>query len=169
MTDAGFRSAVLEHKDRVHAYAVGILRHREDARDVAQEALVRLWQHRDEVHDGAARTWLFRTAHHLCIDRLRRSAVRAESGLEPVEPLLPDSTPGPEREAASEQLGRHLDAALSRLSERDRAIVLMREVQGMSYEEIAEVLEMPLGTLKAALHRAREKLRESLLTAGVTP
>lgn len=169
MTDGAFREAVLAHKDRVHSYAVGMLRHREDARDVAQEALVRLWQHRHEVHDGAAKAWLLRTAHHLCLDRMRRRAVRAESDLETLEPVLPAGDPSPERSAASEQLGRRLEAALLALPPRDRAIVLMREVQGMAYEEIAEVLDLPMGTLKAALHRTRERLREDLSRVGVAP
>ncbi len=169
MTEGAYKAAVLEHKNRVYAYAAAMLRNREEARDVAQEALVRMWQHRDDVEVETARAWLLRTAHNLCLDRMRRRAVRNESALDTVEPVTPDAAPGPERRAASALTGRRIEAALMRLVPRDRAIVLMREVQGMAYEEIAEILEMPLGTLKAALHRARERLREDLLRAGVTP
>ena len=169
MTDVGFERAVREHKDRVHTYAVWMLGEREEARDVSQEALVRLWQHRERVHEPAARTWLMRTTHHLCIDRLRRRSARPEVAVENLAFALPDGKPSPERSSTSEQLGRAIKGALASLSPRDRSIVLMREVQGMAYEQIATVLDMPLGTLKATLHRCREKLREELSEAGIIP
>ncbi len=169
MTDDGFERVVHEHKDRVHGYAFWMLRDRDEARDVSQEVLVRLWQHRERVPGEAIRAWLLRTTHHLCVDRLRRRAVRSGPSLEDLAPTLHDGTPGPDRSAASEELGRRIGEALQALSPRDRAIVLMREVQGMAYEEIAQVLDLPLGTLKASLHRARERLRRDLMQAGMTP
>jgi RNA polymerase sigma-70 factor (ECF subfamily) len=71
--------------------------------------------------------------------------------------------------AQSAQAARFLERALLDLSERDRAIVLLREVEGLPYEEIASVLGLNLGTLKATLHRTREKLRDALTAAQVTP
>ena len=171
MTTVEFQGAVLEHKDRVHSYARHILRDAEDAKDVAQECLVRLWRHRDRIEPGlACRNWLLRTAHNLCIDRLRRRQahheVRAddETAFDP-----PDGRPGPERLAGSSLFMRALERALMELSERDRAIVLLREVEGLPYEEIAAMLSLNMGTLKATLHRTREKLRDALARAEVTP
>jgi len=83
--------------------------------------------------------------------------------------MLRDRNPGPDKAAAAEETGRRIGDALRSLSSRDRAIVLMREVQGMAYDEIARALDLPLGTLKASLHRAREKLRRELIQAGVAP
>jgi RNA polymerase sigma-70 factor (ECF subfamily) len=80
-----------------------------------------------------------------------------------------DRRPNPERLAASTQLAIRLERALGDLDRRDRAIVLLREVEGLSYDEIADVLGLKLGTLKATLHRAREKLRSALTRAEVTP
>jgi RNA polymerase sigma-70 factor, ECF subfamily len=169
MTDEAYRKAVVEHKDRVHSCASWMLRDRDQARDVAQEALLRLWRERLRVEAEAAKNWLLRTVHNLCIDRLRAKAARPDVPAETVEPLLHDPAPGPERAAVSEQVGRELERALGTLTPRDRAMVLMREVQGMAYEEIARALDLPLGTLKAALHRSREKLRIQLSNAGVRP
>lgn len=169
MTDEGFERAVTEHKDRIHNYAVWMLRDRDEARDVSQEVLVRLWRHRSEVEGRGARAWLLRVTHHLCIDNLRRRSVRAAVEVDPLAGTLPDGNPGPERFAASEELGRALQDALFSLNPRDRAVVLMREVQGMAYEEIARVLDLPLGTLKTILHRSREKLRHELVQAGISP
>lgn len=163
MTPSDFQAAVLEHKDRVHSYARYLLRDSEDARDVAQECLVRLWQHRDRVEPGVAcRSWLLRAAHNLCVDRLRRRRTRPEVPQLEDSPEPADARPDPLRRAQSIQVGRLLERALLDLSERDRAIVLLREVEGLPYEEIASLLSLNLGTLKATLHRAREKLRTAL-------
>lgn len=74
-----YRQAVLTHKNRVFGYAVRLLGDRDDARDVAQEALMRLWEHREKVPElAAARAWLLKTAHRLCVDRARASAWAVE-------------------------------------------------------------------------------------------
>lgn len=169
MSEGEFEDAVREHKDRVHGYAFWMLRERDDARDATQEALVRLWQHRDQVPSGAARSWLLRTVNHLCVDRRRRRAVRSGPDMEQIGPTLRDASPSPHRAAASRETGERIADALDTLSDRDRAVVLLREVHGLPYDEIARVLDLNPGTLKAALHRARERLREHLAQAGVTP
>ena len=169
MNDAEFEGAVRQHSDRVHRHAIWVLQDREEARDVAQEALVSLWKHRTEVVEPAARSWLLRTTYRLCLDRLRRRRALAEVGGESTVPVLPDPAPGPERAAASARLGDHLERALSTLPARDRAVVLLREVEGLPYDEIARALDLPLGTLKALLHRSRERLRVALVREGVRP
>jgi RNA polymerase sigma-70 factor (ECF subfamily) len=170
MDNEAFEKAVVTHKDRVHSYATMMLRDAAEAQDVAQEALVRLWQYRGQVGERAARPWLMRTAHNLCIDRIRRRKVRAE--IEEGETVMErkaDDNPGPRQLAEAGELGRRIDAALRDLSPQDRAVVVMREVQGLPYDEIAQALGLPLGTLKARLFRARERLREKLSRIGVTP
>jgi RNA polymerase sigma-70 factor (ECF subfamily) len=169
MTTDGFRQAVLDHKDRLHSYALWMVHDREEARDVTQEALVRLWQNRESVHAETARSWLLRTVHNLCVDRMRRKSTRNEVPSESVEAILVDGAAGPERVTAAHHLRDAIGRALTALSVRDRAIVLMREVHEMSYEEIAGAMDIPLGTLKSTLHRAREQLRRELTGAGVVP
>lgn len=169
MQNEAFEQAARAHKDRVHGYAAHLLRDVEEARDVAQEALVRLWQHWNKIDAPGRRTWLMRTTHNLCIDRIRKRRVRAEVEGEELIPLQPDYAPGPTRLAESNQLGGAIERALESLSVEDRAVVVLREVQGMNYDEIARTLDLPLGTLKARLHRARERLREKLVRAGVAP
>lgn len=168
MDAQSYRRAVLEHKDRVHSYAGWLLGDREEGGDVAQEALIRMWTHRDKVRPEAARSWLLKTTYRLCIDRTRRSKVRGEVGEDALAPMAGDD-PGPDRMAFSGEVGRLLERALKRLDPADRAAVLLREVQGLSYDEIAKSLDMPLGTVKAKLHRTRERLRRDLVGAGVTP
>ncbi len=170
MTTKEFEAAVMDHKDRVHNYARAILRDPEDAKDVAQECLIRLWHHREQIEPGIhCRNWLLRSAHNLCIDRLRRRFTRPETVRDDDASDPTDGRPGPERLTASAEIAGRLERALLELDHRDRAVVLLREVEGLAYEEIAEMLDLKLGTLKATLHRAREKLRNALVAAEVTP
>ncbi len=165
-----FEQVVGQHKDRVHGYAALMLRDGSEAQDVAQEAFVRLWSHRAEVDPSISGVWLLRTARNLCIDRLRRRTVRAEVADGPsVVDRLGGEAPDPERLAGSSETGRAVERALDGLSESDRTVVVLREVQGLAYEEIAAALGVPLGTLKARLHRARERLRAELIREGVAP
>jgi RNA polymerase sigma-70 factor (ECF subfamily) len=169
MDEAVFRRQVLEHKDRVFTYAAWLLKDREEARDVVQEALVRLWKNRDKIRPRTARGWLLKTTYRLCIDRVRRRKVRREVHGESLLDPAADTGPTPERLAVSGETGKAIEGALRELSAKDRAIVILREVQGMAYEEIAHTMEMPLGTVKAKLHRARDRLRRELSAAGVGP
>jgi RNA polymerase sigma-70 factor (ECF subfamily) len=169
MDTEAFEEAVRVHKDRVHTYASYMLRDADSARDVAQEALMRLWTHRAGVEPAGAKNWLLRTTHNLCIDRMRKLRVRSEVEAGVVVFQRPDPRPDPERRAESGDLASRIGAALAELAPRDRAVVVMREIQGLAYEDIARALDLPLGTLKARLHRARERLRERLTAAGVTP
>ena len=167
-----YREIVLRHKDRVYSYASYLLSNKEDARDVAQESLVRLWQNRAKVpaEGGAAKAWLTRTAHNLCMDRLRLRSSRPETGAEILEyrPAPPEAGGAdPDVEIYGEQLRERIREALAELSPRDRAVIVMREVQGLSYEEMTAHLSLPMGTLKAVIHRARHRLREKLLEIGL--
>jgi RNA polymerase sigma-70 factor (ECF subfamily) len=145
-----------------------LVRNATEAQDLAQEALLRLWRERHAVGEDLARPWLLRTTHNLCIDRLRRG--RHEAHLDTDDDVaadVPSTGPDPLQQAASSELWRLIEVALGRLSAEDRAVLMLREVEDLSYEEIAATLAIPLGTLKARLHRARERLRGRLLRAGI--
>ena len=169
MGDGEYEQVVERHKDRIHSYAAWMLHDLDAAGDVAQEVLVRLWVNRNRVEAGTAGAWLTRATHNLCIDRGRRRRVRPQEDPEVLDTMQDTTHPGPERSAHGGELATAIGQALTTLSARDRSAVLMREVQGMSYNEIAGVLDVPLGTLKAVLHRARERLRTQLIGAGVKP
>jgi len=169
MDGEAFERVVREQKDRAYSYATRMLRRPAEAQDVTQEALVRLWQHRGTVDREGAGFWLRRTVHNLCIDRIRRRKASPEVDTELQEAISPDTRVGPEQLAASAELGRQIESAMAEMPVRDRAVLVLREVQGLPYTEIAGILELPLGTLKARLHRARERLRIKLERAGVRP
>lgn len=169
MNSIVYERVVLAHKDRVFSFAAHLLGDREEGRDIAQESLIRLWTHREQVVEGAARAWLMRTAHRMCIDRIRQRASRRPADPTALDDLQDRAEDRPDRRASSRQIEDRIYDALAELNPRDRTLLLLREVHGMPYEEMAQTLAVPLGTLKAALHRARERCREALLGAGVRP
>jgi len=164
-----YREAVLAHTDRVFGYAARLLADRDEARDVAQESFVRLWAHRERVPGVAdARAWLLKTAHNLCLDRLRAPAGGGDDAAL-LGSIVDPVALSPEARASNRELGQALASTLAALVPRDRAVLLLRDVEGLSYDEMAEVLGVPLGTLKAILHRARERARLRLTASGVLP
>jgi RNA polymerase sigma-70 factor (ECF subfamily) len=158
-----FDAAVATHGRKVFTLAVYLLGDREEAEDVTQEVLMRLWRRGGEVAGDKLGSWLMRVTRNACIDAARR---RKDRGRIPIEEgsgaELFDSAPGPESKAHASQLGRRLLQALEELNEPGRSVVILREIQGFSYREIGEALEMPVNTVRVTLHRGRRRLREQL-------
>jgi RNA polymerase sigma-70 factor (ECF subfamily) len=158
-----FDAAVAIHGRKVHTLAVYLLANREEAEDVTQEVLVRLWRRGHEVLPEKIGPWLIRVTRNACIDVMRRRkggsqvAIDDEAGIEIHEPA-----PGPERLAHASQLGGRILQALETLTEPGRSVVILREIQGLSYQEIGEALEMPMSSVRVTLHRGRRRLREEL-------
>ena len=159
-----FQRLAREHGGRIYTFALHALRSREDAEDVTQEVLVRLWRHKDNVDPARLSAWVMRVTHNLVIDTSRRRRLRSAlfAGGADVDSLVasvPAHAPAGDS-AERGELRELLEAAVAELEEPYRSIVIMREIQDRSYNEIAEAMEMPLGTVKVYLHRARARLRE---------
>jgi len=164
MTRIAFEAAVARHQRQVFTFARYLLASREEAEDVTQEVLIRLWRNRRLLGSAQLGGWLLKVTRNACYDRLRlrRRSARlfvADAG-DPSAIDAPAPQPGPEELAASAQLGCRLHAALDALGEPFKSAVILREIQGLSYREISEVLELPLSTVRVALHRGRRRLRE---------
>jgi RNA polymerase sigma-70 factor (ECF subfamily) len=147
-----------------------MVRVREDAEDLTQETFVRMFRALDR-YDPARPfpAWLLTIAAHVSIDHLRRRRVktvslfRSEPGTEEERPVdIEDPGPGPEELAERREQERAADALVGALPEHYRIVVVLRHQQGLSYEEIAEALRLPLGTVKARIHRARALLQQRL-------
>ena len=158
-----FEDLVMTYQHRVFAVALRMLGNRAEAEEVAQEAFVRAHRALGEFRgDAKLSTWLYAITSRLCLNRLasgeRRMARQGEDA------LLRLSDAGPRPDAALER--RELEAALGRaiadLPEDRRIVVVLRDLEGLSYEEIAQVLELELGTVRSRLHRARAELKEKL-------
>lgn len=167
-----FEELVRRHEKRVYAVALRSSGSPEDAEDITQEVFLRAWRSIEEFRgDSGFSTWLFRITMNLCVDHARHKHAQPQTqplvmGEEESERPLPDTAPTPEEHLDNSELGRELAAALDEVSEEHRRIVLLRDVSGMSYTEIAEVLEISEGMVKSRLSRARIALRKVLLRRG---
>jgi RNA polymerase sigma-70 factor (ECF subfamily) len=153
---------VERHSPRVNRLAAQLLEDLEEARDAAQESLVKLCTRLRQFRgDAQFTTWLHRLVVNTCRDRMAWQRVRR------TEPLPADDTPGADdgdltRIALLADLRRDVAEALSKLSRNQRIAVVLRDSFGLSYEEIARVARMPVGTAKCYVHRARARLRARL-------
>jgi RNA polymerase sigma-70 factor (ECF subfamily) len=156
---AAFGQLVEQHRGRLLRVCFRLLGNVEDAKDVAQEAFLQAYVGLDRFREGSRfSTWLYRIAVNRCLNALQRRGPRAE----PLAEALPDPLPTPDRVYAQRELGNRLDQALERLGPELRAAVVLRDCLGLAYAEVAEVLDIPLGTVKSRISAARWALRQSL-------
>ena len=166
-TDA-FEELVRLHEKKVYALTLRMCGNPEDARDAAQEAFLSAWRGLPSFRGEAGfSTWLYRLASNAAIDQLRRNRrQREEASLDAGEMDTPDQSPGPQEAAEGSELQRAVADGLASLSEDHRRILLLREYQALSYDEIAQTQDMDLGTVKSRISRARRALRKILLESG---
>lgn len=158
-----FDAQVAAHGRKVFTLAVYLLANREEAEDVTQEVLIRLWRRGREVVPEKIGPWLVRVTRNACIDAIRSRKGGSQVAIdEPTGAELCEPAPGPERLAHAKQLGGRILQALNGLAEPGRSVVILREIQGLSYQEIGEALEMPMSSVRVTLHRGRRRLREEL-------
>jgi RNA polymerase sigma-70 factor (ECF subfamily) len=168
---AAFEALVKRHQGAAFALAYQMVRRREDAQDIAQEAFIRVFRGlRDFKGQAAFRTWLHRIVVNLALDTLRRRGRQAgasyDDAREPGEEAReeagahPDEDPG--RALEAREVGDAIRMALEELPAPQRAALLLREIEGLSYQEIAETLGCALGTVMSRLHYARRRLQERL-------
>ncbi|MBL7962694.1 MAG: RNA polymerase sigma factor [Flavobacteriales bacterium] len=152
MTLADYNAAVDDHADGIYRFALKHLRDQEVAKDIVQETFARLWQKVEEVDAAKVKSYLFTTAHHLMVDQTRRDK-RSTRMEEQHEDLRWTSQSQPD-------LQRVLEAGLARLPEVQRSVVLLRDLEGYSYEEIAELTGLNLPQVKVYIYRGRTALKE---------
>jgi RNA polymerase sigma-70 factor (ECF subfamily) len=172
-----FRKLVERNQGRLYAVAFGMLRDRDDAMDVVQDAFIKAHKKLVDFEGNAAfSTWIYRIAVNLCIDKKRAEARRRSVDIDDVRQsdLSEDSVyagldiapklsaTNPLKNAANKELGGEIGKAMAQLSEDHRTILLLREVEGMSYDEISQTLEIPRGTVMSRLFHARKNMQNLL-------
>lgn len=155
-----YTRAVEQYGQKVYAFACYSLRSRQDADDVTQEVLVKLWQHWRRVDPDKIMAWLMRVTRNAVVDHIRKQQL-AESRRD--DRIEPDTRPGREDESEArdrERLREVLLESIQALDEPFRSLLIMRDIQGMSYADMQGALEMSESQVKVYLHRGRRKLRE---------
>src|SRR5690349_1264282 len=155
MTDKEYNECVTQYADNVYRFIVKNLRHEEDARDVVQSAFEKLWIHRAEVDGTKSKSYLFTVAYNQMIDHLRK-VKRVYLKEEFKEEVRIQDRPAHNARAV-------LNEALSRLSETQRSLVMLKDYEGYSYGEIGRIMNLNESQVKVYLHRARLQLKEYLV------
>jgi RNA polymerase sigma-70 factor, ECF subfamily len=160
-----FEQLVLPHVDAAFNLARWLLRSRADAEDVAQEALLRSYRFFRGFHGGDARAWLLQIVRNTCYSWLEKNRPR-ELMVEFDEELHPQPVATPESIAITDEGRERLILALETLPPRQREVVVLRELEGCSYKEIAAITSIPIGTVMSSLSRARRQLHSALVNPG---
>lgn len=170
---AAFNTLVLRHQDAAYSLALRFLGAQQPAEDVTQDAFLRAYQNISKFRGERFRAWLLTIVANAARDELRRRSRRPQRSLDQArdDPDMPDidpieRDPGPETVLLTSELRGDLERALRMLPEDQRLIVLLSDVHGLSYPEVAEAASIPVGTVKSRLSRARARLREVLTASG---
>lgn len=166
-----YRGLVEKYQGRVYAMVYGMLRNREDARDVTQEAFVKAYNNLDRFRlESSFYTWLYRIAMNLAIDLTRKRKRRKQTSFDEAiaardedgDMLEAHTEDSPRKTLERKQLYARIMGALETLPDDQRQVVLLRELEGLSYKEIAEIIDIPEGTVMSRLFYARKKLQKIL-------
>lgn len=156
MTEKEYNQCVRDNADNVYRFILKNLRHEEDARDIVQSSFEKLWMTRENVENARAKSYLFTIAYNQMIDHIRKhkrvvlkEEFREESRI----------TTG-----YSDNTKKILEKALARLNETQRSLVMLKDYEGYSYEEIGEITGLSLSQVKVYLHRARIQLKNYLVS-----
>ncbi|MBX7112837.1 MAG: sigma-70 family RNA polymerase sigma factor [Myxococcaceae bacterium] len=170
-----FKLLVERYQRKVYGVALGMLKDKEEARDVAQDAFIKVYKYLDHFKgDASFYTWLYRITVNICIDVMRKKGGKKNEHVEFDESIDMDTSEAnlgalgsrlgtnPQKSALRRELAEKIDEALAQVPEKHRAILLLREIEGMSYEDLARTLDVPKGTVMSRLFHARMKVQKIL-------
>ena len=169
---SAFEQLVHLYEKRVLALTTRMCKNPADAEEAAQEAFLSAWQGLPFFRgDASFSTWLYRLASNACVDLLRRegrrqSAAGPSLNDEEVQLEVPDTAPSPQEQAERSELRQQIEAGLQALTPDHRQVLLLREMHQLSYDEISQVLDVDVGTVKSRINRGRKQLRNFLLRSG---
>jgi RNA polymerase sigma-70 factor (ECF subfamily) len=169
-----FNTLVITYQHQVYNVAYRIMGDEAAAADATQEAFISAYKHMGSFRGESFKSWIYRIVTNACYDELRRRKRKPTTSLEAlvdesdteIEYDVPDGQAGPEERMERREMAEVIQAGIQTLPEDQRAALVLSDVQGMSYEEIAAITGANLGTVKSRLSRARAKLRDYLLSTG---
>lgn len=162
-----FEYLVKQHKNKIYNYSMYMVKNRMDAEDVTQEVMIRIWQNINKFKFAAARAWIMRTTHNLCLDylRLRGRKFNREVSIDDNFSLrIADERDAvmPDKVLNRNLIDQKIKTAVENLSEKIKSPFILYELQGFKYTEISKILDMPLNSVKVNILRARKQLQKDL-------
>ena len=158
MTEKEYNQCVNQYADNVYRFIVKNLRHEEDARDIVQTALEKLWRNRESVESEKSKSYLFTVAYNQMIDHIRKV-----KRIQLKDDFAEDGRV--QQPTTGSNVKKTLMEALNRLNETQKSLVMLKDYEGYSYEEIGEIMGLNESQVKVYLHRERQTLRTYLVSA----
>ncbi|MGN0134200.1 MAG: sigma-70 family RNA polymerase sigma factor [Anaerotignum sp.] len=167
-----FEELILRHEKIVYNVALRMMNHSEDAKDISQEVFLKAYKNMKNFDERSMfSTWLYRITTNTCIDEMRKRKGKQSYSLEEeleneegsMQRQIADEGETPEESLLREERKSELLQALDTLSEEHKAAVILRDIRGLSYEEVAEIVDLPMGTVKSRISRARNQLKNEIL------
>ena len=170
--EGAFAALVEQNQGRIYHLALRMTGNPDDAAELCQEAFLNAWKGLGKFQgESSFSTWLYRLTSNACVDLLRREgrhrgAAGPSLNDEESDLHLPDDAPGPQEQAERRELREQIETALQALTPEHRQVLVLREMHQLSYDEIAQVLKLDVGTVKSRINRGRKQLRNFLLKSG---
>lgn len=163
------------YSEKAYSVAFGVMGNSHDANDMTQEAFIKVYKNIDKFNfQSAFNTWLYRIVKNVCIDELRkrkrRTVISLDAGIDSGDGeymlQIPDGSPGVQEQLEEAESSRFLAEALAELKENHRSVLVLADIKSYDYTEIADMLDIPVGTVKSRISRARIKLAEIIREKG---
>jgi len=165
---AAFEDLVRKYRNQVFALSFHFVREREEAWDISQEVFIKAYRSLGGFRgDASFKSWLLRITANQCKDKLKRRKLDVVSLDETIQTDGDSGPVGPDRQVEHNELGRAIESAVASLPPKHQMAFVLREYQGMSYEEMAKAMDCNLGTVMSRLHHARKKLQRALVRMGI--
>jgi RNA polymerase sigma-70 factor, ECF subfamily len=162
MSLEAFKSRVLPAKDKMYRFAQRLLKDEEEAKDIVQEAMIRVWNKRDEMHTYLnMEAWCMRIVRNLSLDRIKSKQYNSDR-LDGVYHLSASGAT-PEQKTETDDTMENIHHFIAGLPDKQRQIIQLRDIEGFSYKEIGDILNLNANNVKVNLFRARKSVRENLL------
>ena len=167
LSSVKFDYLIKQYKNNIFNYAFYMMKNRMDAEDISQEVLIRTWQNINKFNFYAAKSWMMRTTHNLCIDYLRKNKKMNHKEVQIEEEYyeeIADNDPRSNPEKLTDKIisDTEIKDAIERLPERLKSPFVLYELQEFKYHEISKILDIPLNTVKVNILRARKQLQQEL-------
>ncbi len=165
MDQLEFRDFVRAHQNKIFRFAMRLMQREEEAKDIVQDVLIKIWDKRGDLDkidnlDG----WMFTVTRNLCIDRIRARKSHLDIN---TQVQVADKQDNPHETTSKSQLMNLIKKLINEMPEKQKLVIHLRDIEGLSYDEIAQACSIPLAQVKVNLHRARLSLKEKIIQSGL--